>query len=154
MSKKVVKVTGAFKCPECERVFNRAPELGNHRRGAHGIEGSSSGSIAARKARAAKKLAAVVITVEPIPAKQEVVAIEKRKYKKRETGYGQREAEISNEGSKETGEGNNNGISEITLAIALGRFQGLCSAMAYEFNIPSKMFTAQLAALIYATQVR
>lgn len=47
-----------------------------------------------------------------------------------------------------------NGIAESTLALALGRFQGLCESMASQFDIPPRSFTAELARLIYATTIR
>jgi hypothetical protein len=46
------------------------------------------------------------------------------------------------------------GIAEVTLALALGRFQELCRSMAFEFDIPPKLFTQRLAELIYRAQVR
>ena len=47
-----------------------------------------------------------------------------------------------------------NGIPEATLALALGRFQGLCSSMATEFDLPPRNFATRLAELIYRSQVR
>jgi uncharacterized C2H2 Zn-finger protein len=52
------------------------------------------------------------------------------------------------------GEAHPDGISEATLALALGRFQGLCTSMATEFDLPPRRFTRELTRLIYATQVR
>jgi predicted RNA-binding Zn-ribbon protein involved in translation (DUF1610 family) len=45
-------------------------------------------------------------------------------------------------------------ISDATLALALGRFQGLCQSMAVEFDLPPRLFAARLAELIYHSQVR
>ena len=45
-------------------------------------------------------------------------------------------------------------ISETVLAIALGRFQGLCQSMATEFDVPPRMFAARLCELVYRSQVR
>jgi hypothetical protein len=47
-----------------------------------------------------------------------------------------------------------NGIPHATLALGLGRFQGLCGAMAQEFDLPPRRFAAALAGLIYTTQIR
>ena len=47
-----------------------------------------------------------------------------------------------------------NGIPEGTLALALGRFQGLCQSMANEFDLPPRLFASRLAELIYRSQVR
>jgi hypothetical protein len=45
-------------------------------------------------------------------------------------------------------------IPEGTLALALGRFQGFSVAMATEFDLPPKLFTTELARLIYHASVR
>jgi hypothetical protein len=45
-------------------------------------------------------------------------------------------------------------IPEGTLALALGRFQGLCQSMAVEFDLPPRLFAARLAELVYRSQVR
>jgi len=47
-----------------------------------------------------------------------------------------------------------NGIPEGTLALALGRFQGLCQSMATEFDLPPRLFASRLAELIYRSQIR
>jgi uncharacterized C2H2 Zn-finger protein len=46
------------------------------------------------------------------------------------------------------------GIPEGTLALALGRFQELCRSIAFEHDLPPRMFAARLAGLIYAATVR
>lgn len=151
MAKKRVELKREVKCPDCDRVFNRNSELGNHRRGAHGIVGSSYNSVKTRNARiAALKLSETITPIEeviiPQPTAQAAMVVVKRTYTKRKTNGQIR--------STETSESNNNDISEITLAIALGRFQQLCQGLAFEYGIPAKLFTARLAALVYATQVR
>jgi C2H2-type zinc-finger domain/Zinc finger, C2H2 type len=45
-------------------------------------------------------------------------------------------------------------IPEGTLALALGRFQGLCQSMAVEFDLPPRLFAARLAELVYRSQIR
>jgi Zn-finger protein len=45
-------------------------------------------------------------------------------------------------------------IPEATLALALGRFQGLCTAMAVEFDLPPRLFASRLAELVFRSQVR
>jgi uncharacterized C2H2 Zn-finger protein len=45
-------------------------------------------------------------------------------------------------------------IPDGTLALALGRFQGLCQSMAVEFDLPPRLFAARLAELIYHSQIR
>jgi hypothetical protein len=46
------------------------------------------------------------------------------------------------------------GIPEATLALALGRFQELCRSIAFEHDLPPRLFTSRLAGLVYATSVR
>jgi uncharacterized C2H2 Zn-finger protein len=46
------------------------------------------------------------------------------------------------------------GIPEGTLALALGRFQELCRSIAFEHDLPPRLFTSRLAGLIYAATVR
>lgn len=46
------------------------------------------------------------------------------------------------------------GIPEATLAVALGRFQELCRSIAFEHDLPARMFASRLAGLIYASTVR
>jgi uncharacterized C2H2 Zn-finger protein len=45
-------------------------------------------------------------------------------------------------------------IPDATLALALGRFQGLCASISTEFDLPPRMFATRLAELIYHSQVR
>jgi uncharacterized C2H2 Zn-finger protein len=45
-------------------------------------------------------------------------------------------------------------IPDAALAVALGRFQGLCTSFAAEYDLPPRMFAARLAELIYNSQVR
>ena len=46
------------------------------------------------------------------------------------------------------------GISETVLAIALGRFQGLCREISTEFDLPPRLFASRLGELVYRSQVR
>jgi len=46
------------------------------------------------------------------------------------------------------------GIPEATLALGLGRFQELSRSIAFEHDLPPRMFAARLAGLIYAATVR
>lgn len=45
-------------------------------------------------------------------------------------------------------------IPDATLAVALGRFQGLCQSFAVEYDLPPRLFASRLAELIYHAQVR
>jgi uncharacterized C2H2 Zn-finger protein len=99
----------------------------------------------------------VEIPVE-IPAAVEVKPVSngKRKYIRREIEQpAQAHATIivseAQEGHPAT---NGYAIPDGTLALALGRFQGLCQSMAVEFDLPPRLFAARLAELIYHAQVR
>jgi uncharacterized C2H2 Zn-finger protein len=45
-------------------------------------------------------------------------------------------------------------IPDATLAVALGRFQGLCASFSAEFDLPPRSFATRLAELIYHSQIR
>lgn len=49
---------------------------------------------------------------------------------------------------------NGDPIPDGTLALALGRFQELCRSIAFEHDLPARMFATRLAGLIYASTVR
>jgi len=65
------------------------------------------------------------------------------------------EIEVSHNGVSQESHFVANGIAEATLALALGRFQGLCQSMAFEFDIPPKLFypKARRAYLPHASTV-
>ena len=46
------------------------------------------------------------------------------------------------------------GIPEATLALALGRFQGLCQSMAFEFDLPPKLLASRVAEFIFRATLR
>jgi hypothetical protein len=54
---------------------------------------------------------------------------------------------------REEGQFTPNGY-EIPLAIALGRFQELCRGLAFEHDVPERLFAQRLAELVYRSQVR
>jgi len=147
-----------FKCtePECGKEYNDAAHLGIHRRAAHGILGRSANAM--KRAAQAAKLPepAPIADAEPI-TKQPVT---KRKYTKRSLQLAKQTLPpIASNGagvnhSNQEAHFAPDGIPEVTLAIALGRFQELCRSMAFEFDIPPKLFTQRLAELIYRAQVR
>lgn len=134
--------------PGCTAAYKLATGLGIHKLRAHGIPGQSKSALDARnyRARKAARLAAANPTTE------------KRKYTKRSTAL-VKTAEatpLANhngnaDSSHETAFGV---IPQATLALALGRFQELSKSIAFEHDLPPRSFAAQLATLIYATQVR
>jgi hypothetical protein len=119
-----------LKCPDCDAEYRLPTSLGVHRRFAHGIAGK--------------------FTTSPInpPAT--------RKYTKRsELAIATPSKNgITHNGHKDQGHRAPDGIPEATLALALGRFQGFCTSMAHEFDIPPRLFTARLSELIYRTTLR
>lgn len=54
-----------FACPECDKSFDRASSLGNHRRGIHGVEGTSHN---AKKSAAQRQALATIPTPATIAA--------------------------------------------------------------------------------------
>jgi uncharacterized C2H2 Zn-finger protein len=160
-------------CPQCARAFTSANGLAKHRSKAHGVVGQSK-SARDRAARKAKQASATPLPVvfrceqcdftaknqgglkhhvttihlkpnHPVIKKVRSTALapshEDHAPAHARNGHAQRQAL-------------GDGIPEATLALALGRWQGLIQSMAGEFDLPPKRFAAQLAALIYATAVR
>ena len=144
-----------FKCTEgdCKREYNDAAHLGIHRRAAHGIIG---------KKRQTQIAATAAATPEPAPpVSAEVVAMTtqpKRKYTRRKTGLENiPQTAITSAGANRSNQESHfasDGIPEATLALALGRFQGLCASIATEFDLPPRSFAQRFAALIYSATVR
>jgi uncharacterized C2H2 Zn-finger protein len=46
------------------------------------------------------------------------------------------------------------GIPEATIAVAYGRFRELCRSIAYEHDLPERLFTRRVASLVYAASLR
>jgi hypothetical protein len=130
-----------YKCdqPGCEAEYDRPTGLGIHKLRAHGIKGSSPSVLSLRKKRKAE------------------AQTPKRKYTKRSSELAKTETfplPINGHANGHAPETSFGSIPEATLALALGRVQGLCTSFATEFDLPSRSFTAQLAALLYATTVQ
>lgn len=140
--------------PNCSKQYNDAAHLGIHRRAAHGIPGRSANAVKKRELKAAQASAKLP---DPAPVAE---AQSKRKYKKRSLELAKQTLPpIASNGA---GVNHSNqetyvapdGISEVTLAIAYGRFQELCRSISFEFDVPPKLFAQRLAELIYRAQVR
>jgi hypothetical protein len=52
------------------------------------------------------------------------------------------------------GHANPDGIPDALVAVASGRFIELCRSVAFEYDLPPRLFAARVAAFIYGTQVR
>jgi len=154
-----------FKCTEdgCKKEYNDAAHLGIHKRAAHGIAGISGNARRRRELRA-ERAAAALPEPAPVVESAEVVnttAQPKRKYAKRRSLQlaKQTKSEIASNGAGENhpnqeGHFAPDSIPEAALALALGRFQELCRSVAYELDLPARMFTERVAAFVYAAQVR
>lgn len=129
----LVKGHYACKVKDCGKVYDYPTGLGIHMRYAHGIEGQTISAIAYRAERAAAKAAAAKAAKTKPTRSHAVATIPKAKtaaIRHPETnGFAHR-------------------IPETTLAVAFGRFTEFCNGMAYEFDLPPRMFAAELATLI------
>jgi uncharacterized C2H2 Zn-finger protein len=160
LSKKAKKLKGKLQCPDCNAIYSSATGLGAHRSRAHGIQGMAKSTVAAREKRegihkpvdlncphcefVSKNKAGLTLHMNKSHRSEIVKTIEDRPA-----------AIIATNGHhREETHAVANGIPEATLALAIGRFQGFCSGMAYEFDLPPRMFAARLAELIYRSQIR
>jgi uncharacterized C2H2 Zn-finger protein len=57
-------------------------------------------------------------------------------------------------GHKEDWQGHTDGIPEALIAVTSGRFQELCRSVAYEHDLPPRLFAARVAAFVYGTTLR
>jgi uncharacterized C2H2 Zn-finger protein len=124
------RIAGATKtkqvhaCDHCEQSFQSANGLAKHQAKMHGVPGQSKSAIQRRH----QKEHSLAITAQTV-------------------NNGRHEAEEHRQAAAD-------GIAPETLALALGRFQGLCTSMATEFDLPVRSFARRLAELIYHAQVR
>jgi uncharacterized C2H2 Zn-finger protein len=155
-----------FPCPECGAGFASPQLLGRHRKQEHGVQTVGEAKRQARLAMqdglpcphcdfiAANKagFSLHVNKQHPDQPKPEGVTLEQPTQTTRAiirtNGNGQAAA------AQPEGQAHSDGIPEATLALALGRFQGFCTSMATEFDLPPRRFARELSRLIYASQVR
>jgi uncharacterized C2H2 Zn-finger protein len=121
---KALEKSSEHKCPDCGKVFKAAAGLGVHRRNIHGIVSTSTSAVAKRKQRSE-------LVSQPPQAIHASHTNGSGKHASQEAHF------------------DSDGIAETTLALAFGRFQGLCQAFAAEFDLPPKRFASRLAELIY-----
>lgn len=116
------------KCPHCVFVAKNDKGLRKHVSAAHQVFSMTKDAIKKREERNH--------TIEYPP---QVTAIEAT------NGHRQESHPVADGHSP---------IPDAALAVALGRFQGLCASFSAEYDLPPRMFAARLAELIYNTQVR
>jgi hypothetical protein len=165
---------GRFKCDQtdCNRTFVTLTGLGSHKRAFHGILGTSPSTVKARE-KVERESTTPPLTsnqcphcpfiakgigplklhlrkkhadLNPTPKPGKEKSLVKRTTK----------AITLNGHAQENGQdhSNANGIPDALVAVASGRFTEICRSMAFEFDLPPRMFTARVAALVYATTVR
>jgi hypothetical protein len=126
--------------PGCEAEYNDKAHLGIHLRAAHGIKGKSKNSIKRRqKLKGAEKATAA--------------STPKRRYTKRSTTLATIPQEVN--GNHTNGQVQAQTVprrfhAEAALAVAYGRFQELCKGVAFEYDLPSRSFTARFIEFIHA----
>ena len=159
-------------CPDCPATFTKAVELGKHRRFKHGVFGRHSDALIRRQALErsgggfpcsdCEFIATSIGGLSLHRGKQHKDAlppVDNPHPKSRGTELARTKTTrpIASNGNGHHSEEAHfaaNGIPEATLALALGRFQGLCQGMAVEFDLPPRLFASRLAELIYRSQVR
>ena len=147
-------------CPKCERMFVSKTGLGSHLR-THGIHGKSKSAIAARKAWvkcpdcnfATKNPRAMTIHHDLVHKPKRGRPPLKRRNK----------LAIIPPAATSTSNGHHpeaqredftNGIPDALVALTTGRFQELCRNVAEVHGLPSRLFTARVAALVYSATIR
>jgi hypothetical protein len=163
------QVATKLQCPECPAQYNDARGLATHRRYKHGTIGTSAAAVSMRNKQKAhgrrvhKRLkGSFPCTVEGcsfIAQWQGGLTTHMHAHTRRDELAIQSRTEIAGNGagvqdSNQEAHFAANSIAEIPLAIALGRFQELCRSLAFEHNIPERLFAQRLAELVYRAQVR
>lgn len=156
----------------CDESFIGMKERGKHRRFKHGIKGESAS--AKRRAILAQQRIPGAVPVLQCPHCSFVAktpggwALHLRKKHGettqtpkpgKENKLAKRTTQtlvLTNGHTQENGQDHSNadGIPDSLIVLTTGRFQELCRSVAYEHGVPAKLFTARVAALVYATTVR
>jgi hypothetical protein len=123
-----------YKCPECPASFPLAVSLGTHRRSKHGVLGRTHLKDQPKPQKEPTPDAA--ISTETLPA-----VPTPRRYKPRQN------AEVQPPAHEE-------GISDVTLTVAYGRFLEFQNGLAREYDLPAGKFARALNGLIYRSAIR
>ena len=160
-------------CPECPANYDDARGLATHRRYKHGIAGKSKTAMQYQEQKNAGSTRVHTRLKGSFPCTHEGCTFVAQwkgglTHHMRTHSKNKRSLQLAKQNRTEiasNGAGANHsnsqeanfapdGIPEATLAVALGRFQELCRSMAFEFDLPPRMFTQRVAALIYRSQIR
>lgn len=126
-------------CPECGRDNFKAPTaLGRHRSTAHGVQGSSSSSIAYRASKARKLAKENEPTALAVHPKRHVQQQPEPLQLTVQRGRSRKEVHLG-ENNSPTSE------QETLIALAIGRLEAQCHQLAFENGIPAKQFTRWVA---------
>jgi hypothetical protein len=166
---------GAFKCdqPECSFTTNFPQVLGSHKLRKHGI-GATSQSSLRRRRKKEEALPSKPGNHDPHPcqhcrfvakwkggltkhmkaAHPEVVASPTPKKEKALVKRTAKTIILNGHAPQSEDHSNANGIPDALIALATGRFQELCRSLAFEHDVPPRLFTARVAAFVYGSTVR
>jgi hypothetical protein len=164
------EVEKPFKCDQCGERYTAAKFLGIHRALKHGIPGSSAAVVSQRKKREREAAAAAAAPPPELQCKDcdfrakslNGLSIHRSAAHghvgkvKRSTLAKLPQAVPVVDGHRHEEEAHPVAarIPEVTLAVAFGRFQELSRSMAVEYDLPPRLFAAQLAALIHRSTLR
>jgi uncharacterized C2H2 Zn-finger protein len=163
------KKVPSFPCPQCSRVFLTVTGRGSHMRGAHQVIGTSAASIAAQKKAAGKDtlpcphcdfkaatLGGLSLHLKRAHgiAKSFSKKLSRRNQIERQADQAAVLLPTKTEAREAQPEGNSDGIPDALVAVASGRFIELCRSMAFEYDLPPRLFAARVAAFVYGTSVR
>lgn len=85
----------------------------------------------------------------------EITAVHPKKNTRRELEPTQAQTiTVVSNGHQENWQGHTDGIPEALIAVTSGRFQELCRSVAYEHDLPPRLFAARVAAFVYGTTLR
>jgi hypothetical protein len=143
-----------FACDLCDRTFPRNSELGRHKLAKHGIPGMTySSQWQRRKNEKLKQEAALAAQSHSTPTpKENIHALTVPPAK---LGRPRKQKNITvNHHQTIIAVGPLESSYEGPAAIAVGRFQEVCRSLAYQYELPEKLFAARVTELLYATQVR
>jgi uncharacterized C2H2 Zn-finger protein len=173
---------GSILCPECGEAFT-ATGISNHRKLKHGLSSAQQRAMALQiQPATVAVIETTAEPANPLKCSQcDFVAVNKRGIRvhvsTRHATVTQREMQLqkrqarknieptetkaivvsSSNGStdhRENWQGHTDGIPEALIAVASGRFTELCRSMAYEHDVPARLFAARVAAFVYATTIR